>query len=115
MPRCAPRRWAARERSGLEARASARSSRESAADLVAVALRGPELAPCYDPVSHLVYAAGREHVTHVWVDGEARVTEARLKAERLCRFGQPCSSYGRMPSRVSQTLDSLKQEKGGEQ
>jgi 5-methylthioadenosine/S-adenosylhomocysteine deaminase len=43
------------------------------ADLVAVALRGPELAPCYDPVSHLVYAAGREHVTHVWVDGELRI------------------------------------------
>ncbi len=48
------------------------------ADLVAVALRAPELAPCYDPVSHLVYAAGREHVTHVWVDGEARVREGKL-------------------------------------
>ena len=50
-----------------------------AADLVAVALRGPELLPCYDPVSHLVYAAGREHVTHVWVNGEARVIDARLQ------------------------------------
>jgi 5-methylthioadenosine/S-adenosylhomocysteine deaminase len=49
-----------------------------AADLAAVALRAPELAPCYDPVSHLVYAAGREHVTHVWVSGEARVAEGRL-------------------------------------
>jgi 5-methylthioadenosine/S-adenosylhomocysteine deaminase len=49
------------------------------ADLVAVALRGPEVAPCYDPVSHLVYAAGREHVTHVWVDGEPRVTEGKLE------------------------------------
>ncbi|HEY1290497.1 MAG TPA: TRZ/ATZ family hydrolase [Burkholderiales bacterium] len=49
-----------------------------AADLAAVALRAPELAPCYDPVSHLVYAAGREHVTHVWVNGEARVAEGRL-------------------------------------
>ena len=49
------------------------------ADLVAVALRGPELAPCYDPVSHLVYAAGREHVTHVWVDGEPRVSDGRLE------------------------------------
>jgi 5-methylthioadenosine/S-adenosylhomocysteine deaminase len=48
------------------------------ADLAAVALRGPELAPCYDPVSHLVYAAGREHVTHVWVDGEPRVSEGEL-------------------------------------
>jgi 5-methylthioadenosine/S-adenosylhomocysteine deaminase len=50
------------------------------ADLAAVALRGPELAPCYDPVSHLVYAAGREHVTHVWVDGELRVGDAELKS-----------------------------------
>jgi 5-methylthioadenosine/S-adenosylhomocysteine deaminase len=51
------------------------------ADLVAVALRGPELTPCYDPVSHLVYAAGREHVTHVWVDGEARVSDGRLETQ----------------------------------
>jgi len=49
------------------------------ADLVAVALRGPELAPCYDPVSHLVYAAGREHVTHVWVDGAQRVVDGAAK------------------------------------
>ena len=49
------------------------------ADLTAVALRGPELAPCYDPVSHLVYAVGREHVTHVWVDGELRVQEGKLR------------------------------------
>jgi 5-methylthioadenosine/S-adenosylhomocysteine deaminase len=29
-------------------------------------------------VSHLVYAAGREHVTHVWVAGRARVAQRRL-------------------------------------
>jgi 5-methylthioadenosine/S-adenosylhomocysteine deaminase len=49
------------------------------ADLAAVALRGPELEPCYDPVSHLVYAAGREHVTHVWVDGALRVRDGALE------------------------------------
>jgi 5-methylthioadenosine/S-adenosylhomocysteine deaminase len=48
------------------------------ADICAVAFEGPELAPCYDPVSHLVYAAGREHVSHVWVAGELRVKEGRL-------------------------------------
>jgi 5-methylthioadenosine/S-adenosylhomocysteine deaminase len=48
------------------------------ADLTAVNLGALELSPCYDPVSHLVYAAGREHVTHVWVDGEARVAEGAL-------------------------------------
>jgi 5-methylthioadenosine/S-adenosylhomocysteine deaminase len=50
-----------------------------AADLTAVALRGPELAPCYDPVSHLVYAAGRENVTHVWVNGALRVRDRELQ------------------------------------
>ena len=39
------------------------------------------LAPCYDPASHLVYAAGREHVTHVWVAGEPRVLDGRLLPE----------------------------------
>ena len=48
------------------------------ADLAAVRLSAPELAPCYDPVSHLVYAAGREHVTDVWVGGERRLAGGEL-------------------------------------
>jgi 5-methylthioadenosine/S-adenosylhomocysteine deaminase len=40
------------------------------ADLSAVRIADPETLPCFDPVSHLVYAAGREHVSHVWVAGE---------------------------------------------
>jgi len=48
------------------------------ADLCAIDLDRPELLPCYDPVSHLVYSAGREHVTHVWVAGEQRVRDGRL-------------------------------------
>ena len=51
-----------------------------------MALRGPELAPCYDPVSHLVYAAGREHVTHVWVAGELRVAEGKLLSPVFSRL-----------------------------
>jgi 5-methylthioadenosine/S-adenosylhomocysteine deaminase len=41
-------------------------------DLTAVKLADIETMPCYDPISHLVYAAGREHVTHVWVQGELK-------------------------------------------
>src|SRR6266436_4832638 len=48
------------------------------ADLCAVAFGGPELAPRYDPVSHLVDAAGRQHVSHVWVAGQPRVRERLL-------------------------------------
>jgi 5-methylthioadenosine/S-adenosylhomocysteine deaminase len=50
-----------------------------AADLVAVRMDVPELAPCYDPVSHLVYSAGREHVSHVWVEGNVRVFEGKFR------------------------------------
>src|SRR5438046_9297118 len=42
-------------------------------------MSAPELAPCYDPVSHLVYAAAREHVTHVFVNGELRVRDGVLR------------------------------------
>jgi len=45
------------------------------ADLVAVRLHGPELEPCFDPVSHLVYAAGREHITDVWVAGKQQLKD----------------------------------------
>ncbi|MCX7173166.1 MAG: TRZ/ATZ family hydrolase [Proteobacteria bacterium] len=48
------------------------------ADLCAVRLNDPGLIPCYDPASHLVHAAGREHVSHVWVAGEIRVEEGIL-------------------------------------
>ncbi len=48
------------------------------ADLAAIELSALETIPCYDPVSHVAYAAGRENVTHAWVDGVARMTERRL-------------------------------------
>ena len=48
------------------------------ADITAIHLGAPEMAPCYHPLSHIVYAAGREHVSHVWVDGELRVHEGQL-------------------------------------
>jgi len=48
------------------------------ADMTAVDLGALELLPCYDPLSHLVYAAGREHVSHVWVNGELVVENGRL-------------------------------------
>ncbi|HZM34286.1 MAG TPA: TRZ/ATZ family hydrolase [Burkholderiales bacterium] len=51
------------------------------ADLSAVDMRAPELQPCYDPVSHLVYAAGREHVTHVWVAGRLLLEERELRSD----------------------------------
>ena len=52
--------------------------RGKAADLCAVSFAGPGMEPCYDPLSHLVYAAGRENVTHVWVAGRQVVEGGAL-------------------------------------
>ena len=62
---------------GLEARIGSLEAGKWA-DLAAVELDSPETLPCYDPASHVVYAAGREHVTHVWVAGEPRLEKRRL-------------------------------------
>ncbi len=49
------------------------------ADLTAVEFTAPDMLPCYDPISHLVYAAGRENVSHVWVAGRLLVENRELK------------------------------------
>lgn len=48
------------------------------ADLVAIDLARPATQPVYDPISALVYAAGRDQIRHVWVDGAARVRDGSL-------------------------------------
>lgn len=42
------------------------------ADLCAVKLSDMDMQPYFDPVSHLVYVAGREQVSHTWVDGDLK-------------------------------------------
>ena len=49
------------------------------ADLIAVDLSALATQPVYDPVSQLVYAAGRDQVREVWLDGRRR-----LRAGALC-------------------------------
>lgn len=48
------------------------------ADLVAVDLGRLETQPLYNPISHLVYASGREAVSHVWIAGQAKLVEGNL-------------------------------------
>ena len=63
------------------------------ADLIAVRLAGPELIPCYDPVSHLVYAAGREHVSHVWVRGELLLEGGALRDSLTAGLESHCDLW----------------------
>lgn len=50
------------------------------ADLTAVRIADVETLPCFDPLSHLIYACGREHVSHVWVGGDLRFERSNQQA-----------------------------------
>jgi 5-methylthioadenosine/S-adenosylhomocysteine deaminase len=71
---------------GLEARIGSIVPGKEA-DLAAVRLEGsdavPELTPCFDPVSQLVYVAGRQQVSHVWVAGRCLLREGELQNPAL--------------------------------
>jgi 5-methylthioadenosine/S-adenosylhomocysteine deaminase len=49
------------------------------ADLCAIALDNMTTLPVFDPASHIIHAAGREDVTHVWIDGECVVKKKHLQ------------------------------------
>lgn len=49
-----------------------------AADLCAISMADPIVAPCFDPVAHIVYVCGREHIVRVWVAGRVCVCDGRL-------------------------------------
>jgi len=48
-----------------------------AADIVAVDLRAPATQPVHNPLSQLIYSAGRDQVSDVWVAGRQLLAEGR--------------------------------------
>ena len=62
---------------GLEAHIGSLEAGKSA-DIVAVDLNAINTQPVYDPVSQLVYSAGREQVSNVWVAGRRVLHDGRL-------------------------------------
>ena len=45
------------------------------ADLIAIDLSALETQPLFDPISQIVYAAGREQISHVWVNGKCLMSD----------------------------------------
>ena len=49
------------------------------ADIIAIDLSALETLPLFDPISQIVYAAGREQISHVWVNGRCLLAERQLQ------------------------------------
>lgn len=71
------------------------------ADVAAVSLSAIECQPVYDPAAQLVYVAGREHVSDVWVGGR-RV----LKNRELTSF-----DVGAVVHRANEIVNRMKTER----
>ena len=69
---------------GLEDRVGTLSEGKEA-DLVCIALEGPNAVPLYDPESHLIYAARSADVRHVLVRGRVLVRDRELETIDLER------------------------------
>lgn len=63
------------------------------ADLCAIDLGAPECQPVYDPISHLVFVAGRENVSHVWVQGKIQVDDKKLTNPKLKNLKNPAGLW----------------------
>ncbi len=65
------------------------------ADLIAVDLSRPETQPIYDPISQIVYAAGREQVTDVWVAGKQLMKQRHLQTLDSDSIIENCQEWSR--------------------
>ena len=64
-----------------------------AADIVAIDLARPETQPVFNPVSQLVYAAGREQVRHVWINGRQVLKNRALTTIDLAQTLQRAAGW----------------------
>jgi 5-methylthioadenosine/S-adenosylhomocysteine deaminase len=52
------------------------------ADLVSIDLGTDSPAPVHDPIAHLIFSAGRESVTNVWIAGQSVVVKRQMANAR---------------------------------
>ncbi len=79
------------------------------ADLACVDMGRLNTQPVYDPVSQLVYAAGREQVTDVWVAGRHRVVAGRVAGLDEADLGRRAAAWQK---RISESDRRLAREGG---
>jgi 5-methylthioadenosine/S-adenosylhomocysteine deaminase len=85
---------------GLEARIGSIEAGKDA-DLTAFDLGSIETTPVFDPVSHLLYACGREHVTDVWVHGQHVVRKPQAtQTSGVAWTGENSASIGAWQNRI---------------
>lgn len=63
------------------------------ADIAAVDLSDIETRPVFDPISHLVYCAGRHQVSDVWVNGKRVLNQRQLSTLDIHTIQEKCTAW----------------------
>jgi len=63
------------------------------ADMIAVDLSVPACQPVYHPISQLVYSAGRDQVTDVWVAGQPVLRKRRLAIDNQAEILERATAW----------------------
>ncbi|NOX26939.1 MAG: TRZ/ATZ family hydrolase [Gammaproteobacteria bacterium] len=63
------------------------------ADIAAVDLSDIETRPVFDPISHLVYCAGRHQVSDVWVNGKRVLNQRQLSTLDINTIQEKCTAW----------------------
>lgn len=89
---------------GLQDRIGSIESGKSA-DMVAFDLSTDDLSPVYDPVSQLVFAAGRDAVDKVWIAGKLVVSKRQLVETSTCsRVAEVVARSGLWHNRIGEIV-----------
>jgi 5-methylthioadenosine/S-adenosylhomocysteine deaminase len=78
------------------------------ADLAAIEFDALETQPCFDPLSHLVYVCGREHVTDVWVGGDHLLKDHVVQKPQVADAGRAAESSA-IEARIAAWQNSARQ------
>jgi 5-methylthioadenosine/S-adenosylhomocysteine deaminase len=78
------------------------------ADLAAIEFDALETQPCFDPLSHLVYVCGREHVTDVWVGGDHLLKDHVVRKPQVADAGRAAESSA-IEARIAAWQNSARQ------
>jgi 5-methylthioadenosine/S-adenosylhomocysteine deaminase len=78
------------------------------ADLAAIEFDALETQPCFDPLSHLVYVCGREHISDVWVGGDHLVQGRVVQKPQVADAGGALDSSA-IEARIAAWQNSARQ------
>lgn len=74
-----------------------------AADLIAINMYHPSTQPVFNPIHQVVYACGRDQVSHAWIDGKILLRDGNFTKWPIQRIMEDAQDWGKKIKREKST------------